>query len=255
MPRLGTPGVIDTRRDMTLVPLSKGSIQRHIRGLRGWINGEGDYEGTMRVFIVRLLVSDASWSDKVVLDLFHGAYGQPLQEEALYAIHILPVGGESNVNESFLMSCVRHGRLGLLSALADRGMPAWLAEDGGAALHLAATTQTGRWLDYLSSGSTGATSNTLRTSLPQRLLDLSDAATAVFGADKTLTLQTLAEILVRHDPSHQDVARLHANPAGAVAGAILTEAAMRARIQAQALGAGDDVSNTVPVVRRRSRHV
>lgn len=240
MSSVGAPGCITLSRAEG--PLSETSIKQHLTGLRKWLRNEGGYNGTMSTFMVRLLKTKAEWADQVFIGLLKGRYGAELQDEALYTVH--RGFGTDTIVKSLASLCVKSGRLKLLSDVADLGMPDSLRRDNAGAAHVMATTETGKWADILSStNETMLAAEGRFYSLPRRMQAMGEVSPLDAPA-----LQVMADIVVKHDPGHRDIALLEGR-----AKALFTEALMRERLQQER---GLEASaNPTPAPHRLSRAV
>jgi hypothetical protein len=177
--------------------LTSSDFERHLVGLRAWLNEHASHDETMATFLVKLLESDEPWVDEALLELLRGDHGDDLQQEALLTIRG-GLGCEGNsYRRSFVSVCVQFDRLALLQRVADMGLPPGLKLlEGCGAL---ATNLAGRWLDTLASSDKRVFSGDGLRDFP--------SCVDVFSAKPAA--EVLADILVRHDPNHKAVSRLH----------------------------------------------
>lgn len=193
----------------------------------------------MTVMLNGLIHAKTDWADDLVSGVVAGRYGAHLQSKAAFALKEGMWDHHVDKFNSVVRTCITNGRLKLLAALADQGMPALLLQRGVGADHSDASTEAGRWLDVLSNySSSGAL-----TSFPRQVEAFRNSPAAV----------ALADILVKHDPNHKTIDALK-NTGGH---AIIMESMMRSRIQSRDSGAtaNADSPPEAPLSLRRKRHL
>lgn len=191
----------------------------------------------MKAVLHHLLSKQANEADDIFMDLVAGRYGVEMQAKVASAIE---VGFKDDDDTAFstLRVILGEGRVELLKRLANLGMPEPLRVLGSGKKYTAATTETGQWLDILTNFRGLA-----RTTFPHQV---SAYRNSWFAVD-------LADILVKHDPHHKTIESMK----GMEGYALITEAAMRARIQQMSAETGQVNESTVeaPSARRRARYV
>ncbi len=146
--------------------------------------------------LLRLMHTDGAWCDEAFVGLVRGDHGEVIQENVLCEMGFgFRVG---NATVSFVTLAATLGRLRVLRAVAELGMPELLVRRSAGAPYGMATTPTGVWLDWLSS--------TLES--PPHAPNAEGPSTIVFKVDAlsgTEAADELADLVIRHDPGHRGI--------------------------------------------------
>jgi hypothetical protein len=155
----------------------------------------------------RLMRTDGAWSEEAFVGLVRGDHGEVIQENVLCEMGFGFRVGKATV--SFVTLAVTLGRLPVLRAVAELGMPEILARRSAGAPYGMATTPTGVWLDRLSS--------TLES--PPRSPNAEGPSTIVYRVDAlsdTEAAHELADLVIRHDPGHRGIEVIKGRPGHAL---------------------------------------
>lgn len=194
--------------------MTRADFERHLIGLRAWLNEYASYEETMTTFLVKLMEVQSPWADDAIMEVLRGDHGNDLQDEALLTVQG-GFGAEGNsYQRSFLLVCVQNDRIELLRRVADMGMPSGLQMLDGCGA--SATNSAGRWLDTLASSDKRVFGGDGPRDFPARVNDFSATPAA----------SALADILVKHDPGHRAISRMQ----GSAGHGLIMEALMRSSI-------------------------
>jgi hypothetical protein len=194
--------------------MTRADFERHLIGLRAWLNDYASYEETMTTFLVKLMEAQSLWSDEAILEVLRGDHGKDLQDEALLTVQGGFRSETSSYQRSFVSVCVHNDRIDLLRSVADMGMPPGLQMLDGCGA--SATNTAGQWLDTLASSDKRVFGGDGPRDFPTRVNDFSTSPAAA----------ALADILVKHDPRHRAINRMH----GSAGHGIIMEALMRSSI-------------------------
>lgn len=165
----------------------------------------------LRTLVHDLIATEEGWADDAVIDLFTGEHGASLQLELANAA----VDGLLNhgMSVSVVGTCIMHKRFELLDRLAGVGARSLIEASylANGQVGMKATTPIGQWLDAFSRSVTSP-----RANFPAYVVQMVGHAHP--RAD------TMADILVRCEPDHPDIAPLN----GTAAGAVILAARLRA---------------------------
>lgn len=188
-------------------PMTKSTVEGHLADIDAAADGGAYSNKKMEELLDELVTAGQDWADDAFLDILRGHYGAHVRQVALLTVE--QGFKESGSVYSFTRFCVHHKKLELLKAVADLGLPQERVDTG---VHYAsATTPNGRWLDMLANVGTGA---------------MTSFARQVFAFSHSESGPVLADILVKHDPAHQDIEVLK----GTQGYAVIIDAMMRNRI-------------------------
>lgn len=219
-------------------------LQNRLAHVRAWLHNLDGRHETMTSFMSALVETQADWADQALVDLLRGGFGEDLQQEATSQLSSGFGTQDDDHRRSFVRACIEAGRLQLLGAVADLGLPGHLNHQDICRIHSNATTDTGRWLDYLCSAEASGHTSDGVLSLPVHI--------AI--NDKSPAAHYLADLLVKHDPTHKSIASMSGAQGCASGYAIIMEAMMRATISTSS-GSGPEVpavSNVDGARRRRA---
>lgn len=178
------------------------------------------------------------WADATVVDLVSGGYGPVLQKSAIYGL-ANGLGDEDSGRSSLVYECYAAGRANVVRAVADLGLPDFMAE-AAAERHPRATTSTGRWLDILSNTRFGEWFEGAGAE-PTTLAHL------IGTFNKPDVSLVLAEVLAKHDPEHRAISDRYGSPGYAH----IMEAVMNRRIETSGTPA-TPAGNPKPIHRNRA---
>jgi hypothetical protein len=172
--------------------------------------------------------------------LVRGDHGEVIQENVLCEMSMGFRDGKNTV--SFVTFAAKLGRLPLLRAVAELGMPELLQRRSAGAPYGLATTPTGVWLDRLSS--------TIQS--PPQAPDAEGFSTIVFKVDAlsdTEVAHELADLVIRHDPGHRGIPLIEGQPGHA----LLMEAVMRRQMAGSAAATAGPTAGSTSAPRRHRK--
>ncbi|MFK4706141.1 hypothetical protein ABIC83_002980 [Roseateles asaccharophilus] len=181
--------------------MTADDFQTRIASIQEDANGSSDILGfadkvgdAMR----EAIEADGDWQTSAIVGLVRGDSGRDARYLALIAIQD---GLELNsARVSLVRHCIRHNRVALIAALADLGMPSDVLDSDQIKRKTAlATTPTGVWLDVMS--------NTCTPSISDSIVG-TQFARQILAFNKVPVADELADLLVKHDPTHKVIETL-----------------------------------------------
>lgn len=165
--------------------------------------------------LTSLMTQEHPWTDAPIIELLMGRFGTRFRDSVALSM-VDGIASDAFIG-SFVRTCISRGRIELLHAVADLGMPDALKNYEAANRSKEATGPGGQWLDVLANHSQRGAHPAHRTTFAAQIGAFSKSAIA----------KDLADILVKHDLGHLGIEAMR----GTLGHAIVIESMLRSRLE------------------------